>query len=512
MTFVRKTYSEIAESILSQITRGVVDEKFEYVSGRAAYKLEYPGAESIVKVEGTVNGSRFLFSKGIDFTLNGNVMEWLNEKRPDNHTPFFVYYTINVPTGITDVNPGSVTRTIVESIALEMDYLYAQLNQVYNSAYVDTASGKALDLVVALLGISRKPAGYATGEVSFGRNNEPGMAESPKEAFIFNGKDMYELKNGMVKAIKSVEGESNGSKAKFAEGTDFKLLDGHIAWLPSGKHPNSGSVFYVDYAVYEKIVIPKDTAVSTYSRNPSNVKTFKTIREATLTKSAEGRWEVDVPVVAMVPGKEGNVFLGSINVMPKPVPRIEYVINKRDILSGTEVESDAELRERAKRALEKAGKATVRSLKSAVQGVEGVVGDVVVIDQPDGVSGIIQIIASGGDPREIERVIEDTRSAGILVEFKRPTIVPLDIKLMVTVVKGLDANEIKGRVDTAVRNYLGTLNIGDDVFISKIIEAALSVTGVKDARDVTINDRKENALIKEDEKGEYRVLEIFLEG
>ncbi len=197
--------------------------------------------------------------------------------------------------------------------------------------------------------------------------------------------------------------------------------------------------------------------------------------------------------------------------MPKPVPRIEYVINKRDILSGTEVESDLELRERAKRALEKAGKATVRSLKSAVQGVEGVAGEVVVIDQPEGVSGIIQIIVSGGDPVDIKKVIEDTRSAGILVEFKRPSIVPLDIKLMIAVVKGLDTNEIKYKVDAAVRNYLGTLNIGDDVLISKIIESALSVTGVKDAKEVTINEKKENALIKEDEKGEYRVLEIFLE-
>lgn len=511
MTFVRKTYGEITESILSQITRGVVNEKFEYVAGRTAYKLEYPNPESIVKVEGTVNGSRFLFSKGIDLNLNGNAMEWLNEKRPDNHTPFYVYYTINVPTGITDVNPGSVTRTIVESIALEMDYLYAQLNQVYNSAYIDTASGKALDLVVALLGITRKPAGYAIGEVAFGRNNEPGLAESPKEAFIAGDNASYELKNGMIKTIKSVQGESNGSKTTFLEGNDFKLLDGRIAWLPSGKHPNAGSAFYVDYSVYEKIVIPKDTVVSTYSRNPANVKTFRTIREATLVKNLEGRWEVDVPVVAMVPGKEGNVFLGSINMMPKPVPRIEYVINKRDILSGTEVESDVDLRERAKRALEKAGKATVRSLKSAVQGVEGVAGEVVVIDQPEGVSGIIQIIVSGGDPEDIKKVIEDTRSAGIHVEFKRPSIVPLDIKLMIAVVKGLDTNEIKGRVDTAVRNYLGTLNIGDDVLLSKIIESALSVTGVKDAKEVAINEKKENALIKEDEKGEYRVLEIFLE-
>ncbi len=62
-------------------------------------------------------------------------------------------------------------------------------------------------------------------------------------------------------------------------------------------------------------------------------------------------------------------------------------------------------------------------------------------------------------------------------------------------------------MDIAVRNYLGTLNIGDDVIVSRIIESALSVSGIKDSREVTINDKKENVPIKEDEKGEYRTLE-----
>ncbi|HTY90422.1 MAG TPA: baseplate J/gp47 family protein [Methanocella sp.] len=511
MTFVRKSYNDIVDSILSQITRGIVNEKFEYVAVRPKYRLEYPGAQGIVKVEGTVNGARFLFTKGIDFTFSENSIEWLDKTRPDNHTPFTVYYTIDVPTGITDVNPGSVTRNIVESIAIELDFLYAQMNQVYNSSYIDTASGKALDLVVALLGITRKPAGFAAGEVTFGRNKEPGLTEAPKEALIFDGKGKYQLKSGLVEGIKSVDGEVDGSRIRFTEGTDYRLMGDAIAWMPGGRHPNPGSVYYVDYSVYEKIAIPSGTTVSTYSRNPANVKSFRTTRDVTLDRNAEGRWEVEVPVVALVPGREGNVFLGSINVMPKPVPGIEFVINKHDILSGSDVESDADLRERAKRALEKAGKATLRSLKSAVQGVEGVMGEVVIIDQPDGVPGIIQIIASGGDPREIERIIDDTRSAGIHVEFKRPTTVMLDIRLMVAVEKGVDTADARARVDLAVRNYLGTLNIGDDVMISRIIEAALSVAGVIDAREVTINDKKDNVHIREDERGEYRTVEVFLE-
>jgi hypothetical protein len=66
----------------------------------------------------------------------------------------------------------------------------------------------------------------------------------------------------------------------------------------------------------------------------------------------------DVPVVALASGRASNVFAGSLTVMAKPPVGVEYVINRRDILNGTDTETDEDLRERAKRALEMAGKAT----------------------------------------------------------------------------------------------------------------------------------------------------------
>jgi hypothetical protein len=45
-----------------------------------------------------------------------------------------------------------VLRTLAESVALEIARLYAQLDAVYDAAFIDT-TGSALDKVVALLGI-----------------------------------------------------------------------------------------------------------------------------------------------------------------------------------------------------------------------------------------------------------------------------------------------------------------------------------------------------------------------
>jgi uncharacterized phage protein gp47/JayE len=236
---------------------------------------------------------------------------------------------------------------------------------------------------------------------------------------------------------------------------------------------------------------------------------FRTTREVFLGRNADGKWVAAAPVTAMLPGKEGNVFAGMLTVMPRPAIGVEYIINTKDILNGTDPESDAELRERAKHALEMAGKGTLASIRSAVRGVEGVSGEVKVVDQPDGIPGIVQVIASGGDDDEIRRVIEETRSAGIKVEFKRPLVIPLDIRLTLVIIEEMDRDEVKKQADEAIRKYIATLSIDDDVILSQVIKAALIISGIRDVREVSINDNRENLIIKTDEKAELRTLEIF---
>jgi fructose-bisphosphate aldolase class 1 len=73
----------------------------------------------------------------------------------------------------------------------------------------------------------------------------------------------------------------------------------------------------------------------------------------------------------------------------------------------------------------------------------------------------------------------------------------------------MDQDEVKKQADEAIRKYLATLNIDDDVILSQVIKAALVIPGIRDVREVSINDRKENLVIKTDEKAEVRILEIF---
>jgi len=187
----------------------------------------------------------------------------------------------------------------------------------------------------------------------------------------------------------------------------------------------------------------------------------------------------------MLAGRPGNVYAGAVNVMPQPPMGVEYVVNREDILNGTDEESDAELRERAKRALEVAGKATLVSLEAGVRGIEGV-DSILVEDMPDGVSGVVKIIVDGGDTEEIKRVIDDVRAAGIRVEFLRPKPVHVDVNLTVTLHRGPTPSKVQRDVEAEVRSYLSSLEIGDDVIYSRIVGAAVSIEGVHKVAEMTV--------------------------
>jgi len=494
--------------MLMQLTKGIIKEKHTFTKNRFKYLLSNKEVKDIVKVEGISKGIPLVFKKDKDYKLSDDMIEWISDNTPDAETEFYVSYCFGEPSLITDINPGSVSRTIVEATAREIEFLHSQLNYVYLSGFIDTAKGNALDLVVSILGITRKSPSYATGYVTFGRNLPPSEITRKGESHVYDGKKYYALKNSPVKNILSIKGEVNKEQYTFIKETDYLLKDNLIVWLADGKHPDMNSIFYVDYVCYEEIKIPKGTKVSTYSRDPKNIRVFETVKDEILKISYEGKWEVDVPVISTVPGKEGNVYAGTIILMPQPPRGIEYVINKKDILNGTEAESDEELRSRAKHALQVAGKATLISLKSAIEEVKGV-KSVRIEDMPDGVPGIVKAIVSGGDEKEILKVIEETRAAGIKVEFERPKVIDIDISITAILNKDVEPLLIERNIESKVKDYISSLNIGEEVVYSKIMNITLSIEGVYDASDITINGGKENIKIKPEEMVEVRVIKIL---
>lgn len=175
MSYRRRTYPEVLDNLLTAIAGGVAAEAhpFPPPGGGTRHSLQQPPALEVVSVYGSRDGQPHLFRNGKDFELlaDQQTLAWLEGAQlPDAGTLVSVsYLRRGTRPLLTDLQAGSVVRTLAESIGLEIARLYAQLETVYKAGFIDTAGGSALDKVVALLGIERVSGGRAVGELQFTR-------------------------------------------------------------------------------------------------------------------------------------------------------------------------------------------------------------------------------------------------------------------------------------------------------------------------------------------------------
>lgn len=179
MSFRRRDYPEVLDNLLTEVVGGVAAEALPFPppgappGGPFEHALEQPKVKRIVSTYGERHGESVRFREGVDYQLrpDGQTLRWLSDAGlPDEGSIVHVnYLRDDVSTTLTDLQVGSVVRTLAESVSLEIARLYAQLDAVYDAAFVDTATGSALEKVVALLGVERVRGNRATTEVRFTR-------------------------------------------------------------------------------------------------------------------------------------------------------------------------------------------------------------------------------------------------------------------------------------------------------------------------------------------------------
>lgn len=185
VNLLERPYQEIVDDILTAIVGGVVNEPIVYDVKEDHYPLSQPARDvrsingtRAITVGGVLKPSHQAFQKGVDFVFSpsDNSVVWLpGGQAPDDETIFYVdYFRPDSLSPLTDINIGSVTRTLGEAIGREISVVYQQINQAYLSAFVDTATGQSLDLVVSILGVVRQTKEFAVGLVTFFRDPAAG--------------------------------------------------------------------------------------------------------------------------------------------------------------------------------------------------------------------------------------------------------------------------------------------------------------------------------------------------
>ncbi|MCY7277774.1 MAG: baseplate J/gp47 family protein [Phormidesmis sp. CAN_BIN44] len=252
VNLINRLYPEIRDDLLTALVGGVVNEPIIFDDKVDFYPLSQAARDvrsitGTVTPEGTDQSQRFTFQRSLDFEVvigdGASAIVWQKGgKRPDDDTIFYVDYFIpNSRSPITDINVGSVSRTICEAVGREVATVYQQINQAYLAGFVDTATGKSLDLVVAILGIQRKQKGNAIGLVTFFRDpqadgnitiNEGTVLSTSKNEATFVTTEIRTLQKGQVRIdVPVTAGENSSGKAGLVKANAITTLAQPIAGI-----------------------------------------------------------------------------------------------------------------------------------------------------------------------------------------------------------------------------------------------------------------------------------------
>jgi hypothetical protein len=230
MTFVAQPYERFVDDLLLALTGGVTREEHRFAGTDRAYGLARPGVYvPSVRVYGQ-RGERFVvFEQGIDYEIEAEpaAVRWTpGGDPPDDRSLFYVSYDLLDGRRLTDRNAGSVTTTLAEAFGRELAVLHRQMEEIYWSAFVDTAGGSSLDHLAALLGLTRKDARFASGEVLFTRGSPaPGDIAIPAGALVstlegqnFETTDACILRRGQLSVAAPIRAVQEGPAGRVATG------------------------------------------------------------------------------------------------------------------------------------------------------------------------------------------------------------------------------------------------------------------------------------------------------
>jgi uncharacterized phage protein gp47/JayE len=208
MSYVPRNYEETVRDLLTYLTGGTVREsltvppegepiELEKLFDRPVRRVSHLEGYMCVGVGASEREIPYRFTT-TDFELvstSGNEGDKdLIRFREDGRHPApgstltVNYYPVQTnPVPLTDLNVGSVIRTLMETFAYELALSYQHLDHVYKSAFLETAEGSSLDKIVALVGLTRLPAHHPLVKVRFSRRpGTPGQITVPAGSAVTN--------------------------------------------------------------------------------------------------------------------------------------------------------------------------------------------------------------------------------------------------------------------------------------------------------------------------------------
>jgi len=280
--------------------------------------------------------------------------------------------------GINDANVGSVLDIFTTALSQELEEIYDDLDVVYNSTKISTATTTDLEELGLLVGVERSSGTMSTGSVTFIRNaitttdfiipantiistqpntdttitnfittsDDTFYSEIPTEEHTYiTGTTDYDFDERLVDSITSINGTLSSAAHTFVATTDYVLITTgdrqQIQWTGSGDVPDNNTSFHVTYKPLS----------------------------------------LDVACTAQEVGVDGNVSIGKILYMSTFLTNVDRIYNYEAFINGTDIESDLDYRVRIQNATSLANVATVDAIKFHVLAMDSI-NDVYIDNTP----------------------------------------------------------------------------------------------------------------------------------
>jgi uncharacterized phage protein gp47/JayE len=480
-------YAELIAALEDRIRNGVEQPdqaRFVFKSAVSTYELPRPGY-AITQVTGMKDHKPMTFLPDEHYRFANNRIVWTNaDQRPDEGSRLFVDYTyLERPAGLTDFNPGSVTGTLIRAVAREVKVLYEQMDEAYRRAFIDVATGVALDNVVAVLGMARNPAIKATGAVTFLRKTAANNAVViPVNTRIADegGREFVTTQEATIPPQTDEFGTQSNGVVNVAN----KIAQLIGIW-PRTADPASTT------PLTTKDTQPKKP----FGDDERTITLADGVRPTDELRIRYKPKSVTVAAEAAQAGPNGNVNAQAIVVMPTPPTGVTGVVNEAPTQGGRNPEPDDQLRERAKHALERAGNATLNAIKYAVLDVDGV-DSVEVIDHSVDEAvplGEVRVRYAAGNVdkvrEDVRQAIERTRAAGIVARLEVITQVVISGTFYVIPDLSVPATAL-ATFRSAIVNAIQALTIGDPLSVRRLNALAYQVPGLSDVAEAQLTYRK----------------------
>jgi uncharacterized phage protein gp47/JayE len=399
-------------------------------------------------------------------------------------TASLVNWFASAQSSVTDLNVGSVARTILEAIASELAEVYyriftsieeAQAEAVYRSFDFPrksaTASAGILlfqratlalsDVTIPLGVVVAAPATSAEGEI----------------AFTTNQTAILPTRTTLAAAITS------GGQATVTVTSAANLAVGDVLLVDSERLKISGIA----------------GNVLTVSRGYGG--TTATTHSLGAFIGVVGK---AVAVTAVVAGAAGNVSAASVVQLKTGVAGVESITNEAKFSGGADEETDDERKKRFQEFISALARGTKPAIEFGAKQIAGIVSAKAIdLDDDNAIPpGFVNLYvadasgtASGTLLAAVSTEENNWRAAGVKVTVAAPSIVTVNVTATLTLDPGFNRDTLVDQITQRLIDFISAKQMGEDVFLAYLYEvivdtnptAIINAQIATPAADVTIS-------------------------